>query len=329
MRPLLACRWPAEDALRDWLISPDVIRPNGDVLSWASQTHPGYAYPEVAGLLLSLLTNDGADRLRLRRCIALAAVARIHEDGGVGRGGRSYVFDTAMLLRGLVDHLRSGGGVPDESVLAHLFRFVAEGVVARRPVTPGDASGHWSASFTPHLLKVLLAVQAWRQWRGDRGAAKVATRLRRELAPLRHDGRFAATDGNGWSYVHACCYAVEGLLFSGTLRAPFAEAVAAAELLSRAQRADGSLPAWLEGTEGRGPSRTDATAQAVRLWCRLDPVRWEASIDYGLRFLGRMQHPCGGILYEERSADVNTWATIFTLQALRWAHDGWRGEQVI
>jgi hypothetical protein len=315
--------------MHGWLTSPALVRPNGDVLSWVNPTHPGYAYPEAAGLLLSLLARDGANHLQLRRSIALAALVRVHEDGGVGRGGRRYVFDTAVLLRGIIDHLCSGGDVPDESVLARLFQFVAEGVAARQPVTPGDASGRWSSRFAPHLLKVLLTIQAWHQWRGDEDGAEVAARLRKEAQPLGGDGRFAATDGNGWSYVHACCYAVEGLLFGGELPAGCAEAVAAAELLARAQRADGSLPAWLDGADGHGPSRADATAQAVRIWCRLDSGRWATSIDHGLRFLGRMQHACGGILYEEGSRDVNAWATIFTLQAVHWARDGWCGEQLI
>jgi len=53
-----------------WL-ERDPLAPDGSVLSWVNPEHPGYAYPEAAGLLLGLLSDEGrlgpsTDRIALR-----------------------------------------------------------------------------------------------------------------------------------------------------------------------------------------------------------------------------------------------------------------------
>lgn len=39
----------------DWLAGPEVVRDDGAVVSWHNPAHPGYPYPEAAGLVLSVL----------------------------------------------------------------------------------------------------------------------------------------------------------------------------------------------------------------------------------------------------------------------------------
>ena len=162
--------WPLADAMIGWLTGPSVIQPNGDVMSWANDGHPGYVYPEIAGLLLSMLARADAGSPEILGRIVHTATKHMHTDGGVGRDGRSYVFDTAMLLRGLVDHALQGGSGPDPTALLRLYRFIVEGVAARRAVVPEDSTLRWSSTFTPHMLKVVLALEAWQAWRGDEGA---------------------------------------------------------------------------------------------------------------------------------------------------------------
>jgi len=92
--------------------------------------------------------------------------------------------------------------------------------------------------------------------------------------------------------------------------------------LAGVQAADGGIPAWPGGVDSSGPRHSDATAQAVRIWVHTDVDRFRASIDRALEFLARLQHASGGILYHEGNDCRNTWATVFTIQAVSWARAG-------
>ena len=43
------------------------------------------------------------------------------------------------------------------------------------------------------------------------------------------------------------------------------------------------------------------------------------AIERALDFLAALTEPCGAVRYHEDSRDLNTWATLFTLQALDFA----------
>ena len=64
------------------------------------------------------------------------------------------------------------------------------------------------------------------------------------------------------------------------------------------------------------------TAQAVRIWCLVDPVHYRKEIHRGLEFLEGLAHPGGGIRYEPDSPYVNVCSTIFSLQAHWMARKG-------
>src|SRR5262245_12513054 len=95
---------PRQDSLA-WLTSSDVVRYDGSVMSWVNPNHPGYSYPEIAGYMLSYLALQGPTTASLRNRIA-AHIAQhdLTASGAVGRGGAEYVFDSAMVLAGLVAH---------------------------------------------------------------------------------------------------------------------------------------------------------------------------------------------------------------------------------
>ena len=92
------------------------------------------------------------------------------------------------------------------------------------------------------------------------------------LLPLYADGRFRIHFNSGESYVHAHCYAVEGLLCliqrGWTDLIPTARECAA--WLAEIQDSGGGVPAWHDGSRPYGKCHADATAQAARIWLCVD-----------------------------------------------------------
>ena len=94
------------DGLLGWLASDDLEAPGGHCLSWWNPARPGYAYPEISGLLLRLLSL--APTARARRQRLLAALLRDYAAApAVHRGGQGYTFDTAMVLGGVLAHAQA------------------------------------------------------------------------------------------------------------------------------------------------------------------------------------------------------------------------------
>ncbi len=95
-----------------------------------------------------------------------------------------------------------------------------------------------------------------------------------------------------------------------------------ARWLAEIQTSEGGLRAFHDGRDAFGTLHTDATAQAVRIWSLVDATAYQEQIARGLGFLAEMTTPVGGLRYEPGSDDVNTWTTIFGLQALQWSYEG-------
>lgn len=278
---------------------------DGTVRSWVNPAHPGYAYPEAAGLWLRFAAWQGLPssavepvRSRLQRDVVR---------GMVGRGGTLYVFDTAVALGGLV----ATGAVG--AIELGMFEAIVAAVEERCAVRGAVSDDRWSTRWTPHMLKVVAPLRRYARATGDPRAMGVAARLLDDLA-----GRWE-TDlhGGGDFYTHAFCYALEGMLAAQAWRlGAWGDMLAdSIEVLARLQRKDGLLPAFRSG----GPGRADATAQAIRLWCATDKERYAGPIAKGISALAALDAGEGGLRYEPGSGDVNTWATVFALQAEAWA----------
>jgi hypothetical protein len=313
--------------LRRWLQQLDVVTGDGAVLSWANPAHPGYSYPEIAGLLLNLLAQDPESDAEVRWRVATRLSRDVSQDGGVGRGGIRYVFDTAMVLSGLIAQRRVAGDLPDPSLPARLFDFIATELRARRAATsPTSGSGaHWSTSYGCHLLKTALAITAYRDDYGDPRAAPLVDQLVSDLTPLYEDGRFRIHEADEYSYLHSNCYALEGLLAieaaspRGWIRPIIRRG---AVWLSRIQDECGGIRAGHNGYAPYGELRGDATAQAVRVWSLVDRTAFAPEISAALAFLDELQVEGAGVRYSPNSGDVNTWVTIFSSQALAWSREG-------
>jgi len=283
-------------ALDHWLRS--AVEHRGCVRSWVHPVEPGYDYPEAAVLWLSWAAWRGEAHTEQARRVAARLLEDLTSQGSLGRGGQRYLFDSCLGLHALV---RADVDLPFDRIVEGLARFEA-------PVQP-RAGARWSERWTGHMDRAAaLLLQAAHQRRSEPGV-RLARRLR-ERASETSD------------YVHALAYAAEGELLFRALgeparRAPERFAAQLAEL----QRADGALPAWIDGREG---PRLDATAQAVRLWALIDRDHYDAPIQAALGVLATWQHRTGGICYDPRG-HVNTWTSIFADQALVWAEGGANG----
>ena len=304
-----------------WLASPDVVFENGRVRSWYNPEHPGFPYPEAAGIWLSWVAWR---RERGMPTPPSELVKRVHDrlaldlsdSGAVGKNGHLYLFDTCVAIHALARVANTYGEdlairPPSGRTISGLERFIA----ASSPVLPRPRSGHrWSTEWGPHLLRsaawLFLAGKLTHETGVEELARRLRTRVEEGGAPSRS------------TYVHALAYGVEGAMMFQALDGwegvlvPMAEATR----LVRIQSLDGTLPAW---TDGSGGGRSDATAQTVRIWAALDPIRFAEPMNAALSWLADRQSPDHGIRYSDRSADVNTWATAFADQTVDWVRNGW------
>src|SRR5262249_7852760 len=154
----------------------------------------------------------------------------------------------------------------------------------------------------------------------DSRSLALARALAADLLALHAQGRFRIHHNSQESYLHASCYAVEGLLcLERTALAPVGPLIRqCAVWLAGVRDFGGGCPAWHDGRSSYGPLRADVTAQAVRIWSCVDRARFRQPIRRALRFLVRLKTAEGGLAYEPGSGDVNTWATIFAVQAVLW-----------
>ncbi|MCR9165700.1 MAG: hypothetical protein ACE37F_08040 [Nannocystaceae bacterium] len=283
--------------LESWLTLHAV---EGDtVLSWVNDHHRGYAYPEAAGLLVRWFALRGLHPPE-------AVVRRLRdevESRRIGRDGHTYAFDTAVVLAGLEaldDH-------EDPRWTSARAALPGMGIV------DPPAKPRWSTTCGPHMLKLAVgsAARAARGWSTPALAWLADLRVEQDAR-----GRIA-TPPHAQSYMHAHAYATEGLMALASLglhgRASLDGAV---EYLRHVQRDDGGIPAWSDG----GPTRADATAQAVRLFILHERGAHADAIERGLDCLRGLCNEHGAVVYEPGSGDHNTWCSLFAAQARAWAH---------
>lgn len=313
------------EAMLNWLVGDRILLPDGGVLSWDNPSHPGYRYPEAAGLLLMLLAQQGPAWRFQCDLLVRGLIQDRSQAGGYGRGGHDYAFDTAIVLSAVLAHQQGGGTIPDPELPHTLLDFL-DAVLQSRQATRLSAADttHWSYSYGCHLLKVVRALASYHDVYRDPRCLVLIRSLCMDLLPLYTQGRFRIHHRAQESYLHAACYAVEGLLCleSRALATVGPLIQHCAEWLAETQAPGGGFRAWHDGRSAYGPLRADVTAQAVRIWSCVNRLRFKDSIQRALDFLAELQTPVGGLSYEPGSADVNTWATIFAVQAALWARAG-------
>jgi len=314
---------PCGSSMLSWLLHGRVVDERGAVSSWVNPGHPGYAYPEAAALLLSLLVIESEGTQLIRDRIASRIVADLSPRGGLGRRSVDYAFDSAMGLAALAAHVESGGDGVAAKDLIGLRGFVEGCLRERRAAISHDAleTDRWSRRFNCHLLKAGIGLDmAYRALPGEPSRAGWRRDLLDELLPLFDGERFRIDGASPRTYVHAHCYAVEGLLYMRARGVGELDDVleSSARWLADIQWPDGGIPAWADGAGPAAGPHGDTTAQAIRIWCCLDPQGFASRIASGSGFLRTLQSPDGGLRYAPHSKDVNCWVTVYGLQASRW-----------
>jgi len=296
-------RWLADDAARD--------PATGLWWAWVHPQHDSFAYEEatawVALAAADLVDEPGASELRT--CVEQALprlTERVASRGGLGRGGRTYVFDTAVCLAAWQAWQ---GGAADPATARALLATVDAFFARRQAVDGGPCLGRegpqtrWSEAWGAHLLWLAVALaRAGRQAR--------AVELVNELLPrvLRADGLLRVHSAADQVYSHSALYGAEGLLAAGQRDI----AAGVVEAVLQAPDRDGLVPAWL--APARGPGRTDATAQAVMLAGTIGAAVSEERLQSARRALQRYTDACGGLRYATDSDDINCCATAFALR---------------
>ena len=314
MRPKMAST-PGLDRERAlaWLTSGQVVDNQGAVRSWVNPAHPGFAYPEAAAIWLSWAcwrsersepgpASDVIERVAARLAEELA------RGRGCGRSGRAYLFDTCVALHALARAL--GCGLVDEippGALAGASTAIQRFMQAGTVVLPlaDERETRWSERWGSHLVRAAALLGDAGQRLGEFTLGEMALRIRERCV-----------EPDEPRYVHAWLYALESEL---TLDRASDAVVGVGERLAGLQTASGALPAW---SDGSGPERADATAQAVRVWAYLDRERFGEALERARVALASLQQEDGGLAYESGSGDRNTWATAFADQAMAWAESG-------
>lgn len=327
----------ARQASFEWLCGDDVITPDGGVRAYAEAsplletqddraTMGGFEYSEAAALWLSWACwrqtrGEPSPAVAVRRRVAERLLDELRSDNGLGKADRVYLFDSVLGIHALARHLGSRGDGPRrEPVVEAARRVLARFRDANAVVLPAvdDIPGtRWSQRWGPYQLRAagFLSISA-RLLEEPSLQAEVDWLTRHAASATPAWGDTQEGGGRAARYVHAWAYEGEGRALLGD--DPAAGSVA--DGLAALQRPDGTLPPWAPDGEGHAtPARLDATAQALRVWARVNPSAYAPEITRSLDALIRHQGPDGSLPYETGSRHRNTWVTLFADQAIAWA----------
>jgi len=355
------------DPLAAWLlnVAPCRAGPHAGAIAGCISVSgaASYVYPEIAGYYLQWLAwrarryghsaelaerAAGVQRWLVRWLAMPGLPTRVHLDGTSDdwRNRASFVFDVAMVLRGLGAAAAAKVLVPDPSVVAgvsrELVRLIGDDgafVACIAHENAGPLPDRWSTRRGPFLAKAAAGViHAAATLDGVPAAlAKAAERtFQASLAALAREPH---------RETHPLLYAFEGVLnlpthprFHDTLPVVSAQF----DILLAQAGNDGHLPESLGVAVGRGPSRVDVIAQALRVGHLLAAHRPQCPPDRVAlarlrQALARQVRSSGGVAFARSvaPAQANVWATMFADQALafvaptRDADAWWRSDPLV
>jgi len=355
------------DLIINWLLSSGIQGAPGYFHCWYDMTTGGYpfVYTEMIGhgisTLLYLYEREG-DRALLDRGIRAGDWLLdnvVSEDGAFvwkyylehGEQDRAqYAFDNSVCISALVDLSRIVGRKRylDAAIRAGewLLNWMGEsnGLFKARydPETGSFGGSRWSCNPGSYQSKIgisLLKLAGIVDGMEDR-----ARRLCEWVLNLQEsDGRFRTNPGSRNTYVHAHCYAAEGLLYTGrkVSEPRFSEAAhEASKWLRTIQKPGGAVGRWYGPEDWLSiDDNTEALAQAVRLWLIYGGQYRDESNVFGsqieravdrllsLQCLDNDPRAYGGLHYAVLDGNlvphINCCASLFAIQALQMYLD-WR-----
>ncbi len=269
-----------------WLGSSGLWR-DGQVRWGRRSGRFGFVYTEATayGLLLLLRLGRSDDRVVATAASLIDAQdpsgAFTHSPGA----DEAFTFDTAICVAALAELAEQDGTAAARDAALRGGRwllsaqkesgsFHARYVPSRAVFDQGAGAGTFWGDDSAIHAKVSLALLRCESLVPGEGFLSAAVRACEWTTNLQlPDGRIRECSSSEATYLHAHCYATEGLLATAE-RYPHAHLQRAAEAaltwLSRIQKRRGSVPSWLPARRRPTMSATDATAQTIRLWLASD-----------------------------------------------------------
>ncbi len=274
-----------------WLLNSGIRVPEGPQLgafrAWRDGTW-GWAYSEVTGYGVTLLCGLAQGGMPGALEAAVASGRWLLEQARLGPAFRCRFDDGAWL-----GHLCAFDNGVIVTGLCHLFRLTGERTWLDAAVDTADwlagrmdaddalvpkhdlATGgpapqtRWSSRSGPYQAKVALGLMQVATLAGRPDLAAAGERLCRRAARFQQpDGRFVTDAVLGDTYLHAHCYAIEGLLGAAALGAPAGTATpseAAMRWLTRVRMPGGGVSRRFDGRAPEPVEHSDSTAQVLRL----------------------------------------------------------------
>ena len=314
-------------------------------LLYLHQLHPDPAYLERARDAAEwLLTRAREPQTGLLRC-------RFHAGGWEQH---ACAFDNGMCMNGLVNMFRCteerrylaaaldlGAWLVDVMQATNGSFFVKYDVGTRTPYSPG---GKWSQISGSFLLKVAIGLLNLGDASGDPRYTQAARALCEWGVTLQEPGGRFRTSPSGDTFLHPHCYAAEGLLVAGRMLHEPRWVQAAAQAvawISPHQRATGGFPAFFEEGKFVPVESPEMTAQVLRLWLLLHHDEYpvlaldtEAAVRriIASQVVSPQKEAQGGFVagdawfhgepHDHTGQHVNSWISMFSLQALTLASNG-------
>jgi hypothetical protein len=320
--------------LQRWLAAGPIQDPDGGIYAWCDpQFRPSYVYPEISGYLLTALASgtDTDDALRERASRCASYLADRVRSGRLGARPPAeaaiYSFDLAMIATGLM-RAHQEFGTPGRAEALRLAALLRDRILATGALPPLLAADDplsrrkWSTAGTLHLVKCVQALLLAEQCGLERAREAADALAEATLRRLRARPTPYTCPGSTEIHLHAVLYCAEGLWMYGDARGhhgAHCRARALVDFVLARIDDDGGLPATIGGAPAANQS--DVMAQAIRLGVLTEIPREVlapvvASLGRFVRTAGRWT----AVEYRIGSGHLNTWSTIFAVQA----HTVWR-----
>ncbi len=321
--------------MEKWITSK-IHDKNGGIYSWQRGNEKGYLYDEITGYGIKLYTylhsvfKDPKYLEMAQKSIDYINSQIYNSGGGVSREGIYYVFDSSICLSGILSYYdyTTDNKHMKKMMTKNLLNFIYYSLLYKKPIDLNGATytdlnlNHWSLSYGSHLLKCSVALsQSSNIFTNEKERLdKMIDRLCIDVLHNFHNGHFHTNSNSQEVYTHSHCYATEGLIYLN--RPEHLDIIKeSAEWLASVQNIDGSLYNRYFSTKSQ-EEVADITAQAIRIWLWTDREGFNCNIEKGFSFLRSLQSSEGGIYYGPGSKDINSWVTMFTMNAMLWQHNG-------
>ncbi len=293
--------------MMEWLLTGPVRLPSGAYLSWTDSQATGFLYPETAAVAVrgacwwSQTRGDPDLLLGMVPTLAFLQEA-VAKEGLVEHRGAYWLFDSLLTLCALESAREAGLPVGSGDVTARLSASCAEMLADECAVRP-NSSTRWSTRFGPHLLKPAALVLEL-EMGSDQLREAIRTAIPKLVSWQQEDGGFRYPQMSA-VYLHAHCYALEGLAILGTHANGLRRGLA---YLKSQVRADGGVGHW---SDSPSPLAADVTAQAGRLFLLADLRELALAARSSLE---QLSTPSGALQYHAECSHENSWATAFAAQ---------------